>query len=341
MAHVKRPSKSIIVNKSLEYINESMMRERYLAKENLDLRREVDELRQRLGMPTLPPPPPHIVSALTHSQQVQPRSPNLTGAIIAPSPPIIVPGQIAVPTPSGGVSAAEFAAAVQAQNQAAVQAGYGRQIPTLLAQRGQNIHFGIPAGPGLFHDPAHGLTTAALLSPAGFHPHPQGHPFENPAAAQLYSATGQLFGAGPMLSAPAQSAAHGNSFDASFAGVHIKSESDDEKSKEMKKPPSTSGSESLKSPNTSSTPESASFISASPPVSVAQQQQQIAASLGIDFAAANHAGLWAVKPQNGDDVLASSVSSEGSRRGSIAQQAQPNWYNMSLDANNSAYGLFA
>lgn len=51
MASVKRPSKSMIVNKSLEFIFGAEEREKALKDEAADLRREVDELRAQLGLP--------------------------------------------------------------------------------------------------------------------------------------------------------------------------------------------------------------------------------------------------------------------------------------------------
>jgi len=51
MASVKRPSKSMIVNKSLEFIFGAEEREKVLREEAADLRREVDELRAQLGLP--------------------------------------------------------------------------------------------------------------------------------------------------------------------------------------------------------------------------------------------------------------------------------------------------
>lgn len=58
MAHVKRPSKSVIVNKALEFVFDAQVKEHVLIKENNDLRRQVDQLRMRLSMPPLPPPAP-------------------------------------------------------------------------------------------------------------------------------------------------------------------------------------------------------------------------------------------------------------------------------------------
>jgi hypothetical protein len=57
MANVKRPSKSVIVNKSLEWIYDSQIREHALVRENNALRAELNELRSRMSMPPLPPPP--------------------------------------------------------------------------------------------------------------------------------------------------------------------------------------------------------------------------------------------------------------------------------------------
>lgn len=58
MAHVKRPSKSVIVNKALEFVFDAQVKEHALIKENNELRRQVDQLRLRLSMPPLPPPVP-------------------------------------------------------------------------------------------------------------------------------------------------------------------------------------------------------------------------------------------------------------------------------------------
>lgn len=58
MANVKRPSKSVIVNKSLEWIYESQVREHALVRENHALRIELNDMRARLQMPSLPPPAP-------------------------------------------------------------------------------------------------------------------------------------------------------------------------------------------------------------------------------------------------------------------------------------------
>lgn len=62
MANVKRPSKSIIVNKSLEFVNNAVARERMLLNENDALRAEVNDLRARLGMPSLANTPKTVLS---------------------------------------------------------------------------------------------------------------------------------------------------------------------------------------------------------------------------------------------------------------------------------------
>lgn len=67
MADVKRPSKSIIVNKALEFVYDAQIKENALVQENNELRREVDQLRARLGMPALPPPNPLPGSDKTRS----------------------------------------------------------------------------------------------------------------------------------------------------------------------------------------------------------------------------------------------------------------------------------
>ncbi|GAA5852777.1 hypothetical protein JCM5353_001403 [Sporobolomyces roseus] len=58
MKNIKRPSKAMIVNKALDFVYDAQVRERTLVQENNELRREVDQLRARLGMPPLPPPAP-------------------------------------------------------------------------------------------------------------------------------------------------------------------------------------------------------------------------------------------------------------------------------------------
>ncbi|GAA5898651.1 uncharacterized protein JCM6883_003379 [Sporobolomyces salmoneus] len=58
MKNIKRPSKAMIVNKALDFVYNAQLRERTLVQENNELRREVDQLRARLGMPPLPPPAP-------------------------------------------------------------------------------------------------------------------------------------------------------------------------------------------------------------------------------------------------------------------------------------------
>ncbi|GAA5831497.1 hypothetical protein JCM3766R1_001777 [Sporobolomyces carnicolor] len=58
MRNIKRPSKAMIVNKALDFVYDAQLRERTLVQENNELRREVDQLRARLGMPPLPPPAP-------------------------------------------------------------------------------------------------------------------------------------------------------------------------------------------------------------------------------------------------------------------------------------------
>jgi hypothetical protein len=60
MANVKRPSKSVIVAKSLEFVQGTQVREQYLLTQNDALRAEVNELRARLGMPAFSGPPASI-----------------------------------------------------------------------------------------------------------------------------------------------------------------------------------------------------------------------------------------------------------------------------------------
>jgi hypothetical protein len=65
LAQVRRPSKSVIVQKSLEYIHKSKLRAeardrelRTIKNENMSLREEVDRLRRTLGLSPLPERPP-------------------------------------------------------------------------------------------------------------------------------------------------------------------------------------------------------------------------------------------------------------------------------------------
>ena len=57
-ASLKRPSKAVVISKALDYVYETVNRERALIQENNDLRVEVDQLRASLGLPRLPPPQP-------------------------------------------------------------------------------------------------------------------------------------------------------------------------------------------------------------------------------------------------------------------------------------------
>lgn len=54
-AERKRPSKSMIVNKALDFVHNSAQREQALTKENEKLRAEVQQLRAQLGLSPLPP----------------------------------------------------------------------------------------------------------------------------------------------------------------------------------------------------------------------------------------------------------------------------------------------
>lgn len=58
MATVKRPSKSVIVAKSLEFVQGAQAREQYLMGQNDSLRQEINDLRARLGMAPLANSPP-------------------------------------------------------------------------------------------------------------------------------------------------------------------------------------------------------------------------------------------------------------------------------------------
>jgi len=72
MASVKRPSKSNIVAKSLEYVYQTEARERVLREENASLRREVEELRAKLGLKpaAITPAPIAIVSQQQRSPPI-------------------------------------------------------------------------------------------------------------------------------------------------------------------------------------------------------------------------------------------------------------------------------
>jgi len=73
MASVKRPSKSTIVAKSLEYVYRTEDRERALREENASLKKEVEELRAKLGMP--PSAAASSPIAIVQSQQRSPANP--------------------------------------------------------------------------------------------------------------------------------------------------------------------------------------------------------------------------------------------------------------------------
>jgi len=63
MNGVKRPSKSAIVIKSLEYVYEVQSRERSLAAQNVAMKKELEDLRSKLGLlspPNALPPHPHM-----------------------------------------------------------------------------------------------------------------------------------------------------------------------------------------------------------------------------------------------------------------------------------------
>ncbi|KAG0143363.1 hypothetical protein CROQUDRAFT_673001 [Cronartium quercuum f. sp. fusiforme G11] len=99
MGNVKRPSKSVIVNKSLEWICESQVREYHLVRENNYLRAQVNELRSQLQ---LGPLPPANYAAPLHMQ-----AKDLRSASIPNHQPInlpIVPNLSAVDIPGPGVN---------------------------------------------------------------------------------------------------------------------------------------------------------------------------------------------------------------------------------------------
>lgn len=77
-AERKRPSKSMIVNKALDFVHNSAAKEFALMKENKELRSQVQELRAQLGLSPLPPPVPLPAFVAHHSKSTTKRAKTTT-----------------------------------------------------------------------------------------------------------------------------------------------------------------------------------------------------------------------------------------------------------------------
>ncbi|GEM06756.1 macrophage erythroblast attacher isoform 1 [Rhodotorula toruloides] len=103
MQHIKRPSKAVIVTKALDYVYDSLLRERALVEENNQLRVEVDALRAKLGLPSLPPPKPlpeeepvPVAAAVAVKQE----SATVSASANLPTPPTASPSTPPIPSPA-------------------------------------------------------------------------------------------------------------------------------------------------------------------------------------------------------------------------------------------------
>ncbi|BGO97086.1 hypothetical protein NBRC10513v2_002424 [Rhodotorula toruloides] len=189
MQHIKRPSKAVIVTKALDYVYDSLLRERALVEENNQLRVEVDALRAKLGLPSLPPPKPlpecrpATQSTLRRSKKVlmagsarkeepvpvaaavavkqEPASTSASGNL--PTPPTASPSTPPIPSP------ASYAPALSASPSAA-------SIPFDSTQTTQTTHQAPTFPPSLFANTAVPTSAADLTSPLD--------------AAAMYAATG-------------------------------------------------------------------------------------------------------------------------------------------------------
>ncbi|BGP30799.1 hypothetical protein JCM10296v2_002556 [Rhodotorula toruloides] len=187
MQHIKRPSKAVIVTKALDYVYDSLLRERALVEENNQLRVEVDALRAKLGLPSLPPPKPlpecrpATQSTLRRSKKVlmagsarkeepvpvavkqEPAPTSASGSL--PTPPTASPSIPPIPSP------ASYAPALSASPSAA-------SIPFDSTQQ---QHQAPTFPPSLFANTAVPTSAADLTSPLDA---------AATAAASLYAATG-------------------------------------------------------------------------------------------------------------------------------------------------------
>ncbi|KAM0788130.1 hypothetical protein ACM66B_001295 [Microbotryomycetes sp. NB124-2] len=115
MHKVKRPSKSVIVNKALEFVYEAQVKEQTLVKENENLRNEVNQLRSQLGLPPLAPPvAPRVSKPRTYTAPrrqsdglVASMSSLETNSTSSPSHQNRSPSASSVPSPPSTISPSE------------------------------------------------------------------------------------------------------------------------------------------------------------------------------------------------------------------------------------------
>jgi len=152
MANVKRPSKSIIVNRALDFVFDAQVKEHALIKENNELRLQVDQLRARLGMAPLPPPAPLPNNERRHSPTQAQATTTTTTTPTSASPTFSSPSPV------------ESFAALQQQQQQAVSLpapmqaqqplglGLAPHHHALSQQQQQPFTFGTPPPEG--HSPS-------------------------------------------------------------------------------------------------------------------------------------------------------------------------------------------
>ncbi|POY72633.1 hypothetical protein BMF94_4461 [Rhodotorula taiwanensis] len=104
---LKRPSKAVVISKALDYVYDTVNRERALIQENNDLRLEVDQLRASLGMPRLPPPQPLPERRMATAPTLRKAKKATNGTFSEP------PQQQPVPLPTPALTDALSAAAKQ------------------------------------------------------------------------------------------------------------------------------------------------------------------------------------------------------------------------------------
>ncbi|EMS25760.1 Hlh domain containing protein, transcription regulator [Rhodotorula toruloides NP11] len=187
MQHIKRPSKAVIVTKALDYVYDSLLRERALVEENNQLRVEVDALRAKLGLPSLPPPKPlpecrpATQSTLRRSKKVlmagsarkedlvpvavkqEPAPASASGNL--PTPPTASPSTPPIPSPASyapALSASPSAASIPFDStQSTQQQQHQHQPPTfppsLFANTASNPFFVGPSHPPAPPPALHGL----------------------------------------------------------------------------------------------------------------------------------------------------------------------------------------